>query len=102
MALANLITFIPECFSQLFIEGLYHEKILQLQSGDGLLQNATKKNKSEKKIVVENYFQMDQDIGQGSTRAKAIVDLLQDIVYKPRLNQIEDKGAAWIFCEWWH
>jgi nardilysin len=64
---------------------------LQLPSDNGLLHNAIEKNKSEENFVVENYFQVDQDIGQGSTRARAIIDLLEDIVYKPCLNQIRTK-----------
>jgi hypothetical protein len=64
---------------------------LQLQSIDVLLHNATRKNKSKGNFVVENYFQVDQDIGQGSTRARAIANLLEDIVYKPCLSKIGTK-----------
>lgn len=122
LTLADLITFISELFSQIYIEGFCHgnlledeaislanmfkdlfpatvlpsemwhtEKILKLPSGIGLLQTAHVKNKSEENSAVEIYFQVDQDIGQSSTRATAIADLFEDIVHEPCFNQLRTK-----------
>jgi hypothetical protein len=88
LTLAYLITFILELFSQIYIEGFYHKKIQKLPFGEGLFQNATGENKSNDKFSIENYFQVDQYFGQGSTRSRAILNLLEDIVYKSCINQI--------------
>eukprot|EP01018_Ginkgo_biloba_P000447 Gb_03820 [translate_table: standard] len=122
LSLSDLTTFIPELFSQTYVEGLCHgnlsevetitianifktslsvsvlpdelrhkEKILRLPSGVRLIQSANVKNRSEENSAVEVYFQVEQDVGPESTRARAIADLFEDIVHEPCFNQLRTK-----------
>lgn len=67
------------------------EKILKLPSGTSLVYSADAKNTMEENSAVEMYFQLDQDVGEESVRARAIYDLFESIVYEPCFNELRTK-----------
>lgn len=69
----------------------HKEKVLRLPSRGYLVCNANVKNKSEENSAVELYFQIDQDLGQKTTRARAVADLFEEIVHEPFFNQLRTK-----------
>ncbi|KAL1370247.1 hypothetical protein HN51_000534 [Arachis hypogaea] len=120
--LDDLIAFIPELRSELYIEGLCHgniseeeainisnifktnfivnplpielrhaERVICLPSSANLVRDVSVKNKSEKNSVVELYFQIEQDLGLGSIKLKALIDLFEEIVDEPLFNQLRTK-----------
>ncbi|XLT67153.1 hypothetical protein HN873_023592, partial [Arachis hypogaea] len=119
--LDDLIAFIPELRSKLYIEGLCHgniseevidisnifktnfivnplpvelrhaEHVICLSSSANLVRDVCVKNKSEKNSVVELYFQIEQDLGLGSIKLKALIDLFEEVVDEPLFNQLRTK-----------
>ena len=56
-----------------------------------LVRDVCVKNKSEKNSVVELYFQIEQDLGLGSIKLKALIDLFEEVVDEPLFNQLRTK-----------
>eukprot|EP01018_Ginkgo_biloba_P028828 Gb_06507 [translate_table: standard] len=69
----------------------HKERILRLPDGISLIHNASVKNELEENSVVELYFQIEQDAGRESTRARAMGDLFEDIVQEPYFDQLRTK-----------
>eukprot|EP00250_Pteridium_aquilinum_P001882 c12089_g1_i1 orf=386-3718(-) len=67
------------------------EKILKLPTGSSLVYNTDAKNPMEENSAVEMYFQIDQDVGEESVRARAIYDLFESIIYEPCFNELRTK-----------
>ncbi|KAF7816228.1 nardilysin-like [Senna tora] len=67
------------------------EHVLCLPSSANLVRDVSVKNKSEKNSVVELYFQIEQDVGMGSTKLKALIDLFDEIIEEPLFNQLRTK-----------
>ncbi|KAK4274917.1 hypothetical protein QN277_018076 [Acacia crassicarpa] len=67
------------------------EHVICLPSSANLVRDVSVKNKLEKNSVVELYFQIGQDVGMGSTKLKALVDLFDEIVDEPLFNQLRTK-----------
>ena len=43
--------------------------------------------------MVELYFQIEQDLGLGSIKLKALIDLFEEIVDEPLFNQLRTKSS---------
>ncbi|XP_054818519.1 nardilysin-like isoform X3 [Prosopis cineraria] len=67
------------------------EHVICLPSSANLVRDVSVENKLEKNSVVELYFQIDQDLGMGSTKLKALSDLFDEIVEEPLFNQLRTK-----------
>lgn len=68
-----------------------NEAVLKLPSGVSLVFNADAKNAMEENSVIEMYFQIEQDCGQQSVRARAIYDLIEAIISEPCFNELRTK-----------
>ncbi|MCO5583223.1 hypothetical protein L7F22_037131 [Adiantum nelumboides] len=64
------------------------EKILRLPLGSSLIYNTDAINPLEENSAVEMYFQIDQDVGKQSVRARAMYDLFESIVSEPFFNEL--------------
>ncbi|KAH9668337.1 nardilysin-like [Citrus sinensis] len=99
LSLADLMAFIPELRSQLYIEGLCHGNLSQEEAihisnifkSANLVRNVSVKNKCETNSVIELYFQIEQEKGMELTRLKALIDLFDEILEEPFFNQLRTK-----------
>ncbi|XP_042507434.1 nardilysin-like isoform X2 [Macadamia integrifolia] len=73
------------------MEVRHEERIIHLSSGANLVRDVCVKNKLEMNSVVELYFQIEQDIGEESTKLRALADLFDDIIEEPLFNQLRTK-----------
>ncbi|GBG78735.1 hypothetical protein CBR_g27959 [Chara braunii] len=67
------------------------ERIVQLTDGVSYVINARAKLDAEENSVVEMYLQMKQDWGKETVRDRAIVDLLEHIIWEPSFDQLRTK-----------
>ncbi|KAF8397117.1 hypothetical protein HHK36_016024 [Tetracentron sinense] len=89
----NLSKFFRSNFSvqPLPVEMRHKERVMCLPSGANFVRDVHVKNKLESNSVVELYFQIEQDMGIGSTKLRALADLFDDIVQEPLFNQLRTK-----------
>ncbi|KAI4348123.1 hypothetical protein L6164_008882 [Bauhinia variegata] len=73
------------------IELRHSERVIFLPSGANLVRDVNVKNKLEKNSVVELYFQIEPDVGTGSTKLKALIDLFDEIIEEPFFNQLRTR-----------
>nr|XP_027190387.1 nardilysin-like isoform X2 [Cicer arietinum] len=73
------------------IKSRHAERVICLPSNANLVRDINVKNNLEKNSVIELYFQIEQDLGLGSTKLKALIDLFDEIVEEPLFNQLRTK-----------
>ncbi|KEH34462.1 insulin-degrading enzyme [Medicago truncatula] len=73
------------------IKSRHAERVICFPSNANLVRDINVKNKLEKNSVIELYFQIEEDLGLGSTKLKALIDLFDEIVEEPLFNQLRTK-----------
>ncbi|KAK2386573.1 Insulinase (Peptidase family M16) family protein [Trifolium repens] len=73
------------------IKSRHAEHVICVLSSANLVRDINVKNKLEKNSVIELYFQIEEDLGLGSTKLKALIDLFDEIVEEPLFNQLRTK-----------
>lgn len=67
------------------------DRVISLPKGKNLLLEAPVKNQAEENSVVEMYFQGPQDLGEPSIGDRALLDLVEQIMFEPIYDQLRTK-----------